>query len=209
MAKLHFYYSAMNAGKSTVLLQSSHNYKERGMDTLLFTAKKDNRYGTAKITSRIGISADAVCFDDEMNIYEYVVHELDNNTNLSCVLVDEAQFLTKAHVLQLCDIADQINIPVLVYGIRTDFQSEPFPGSMYLLALADIIIEIKTICHCGSKATMNMRIDQNGKKVEKGKQVEIGGNDRYVPTCRKHFNEGISDRWPTKVKQEQEEAIIH
>lgn len=193
MAKLYFYYSAMNAGKSTTLLQSSYNYRERGMDTLLFIPAIDNRYGTGKISSRIGIDANAIPIDEQFNMFDHVARELKNpELNLKCVLIDEAQFLTKDQVKQLANIPDKLKIPVLAYGIRSDFRAEPFPGSLYLLAWADELIELKTICHCGSKATMNMRIDENNQKVTEGSQVEIGGNDRYVATCRKHFNEGVS-----------------
>lgn len=188
MAKLYFYYSAMNAGKSTVLLQSSYNYHERGMATALFTPAIDTRFGAGKIHSRIGLGADAIPFDDKFNLYEQVVALKTKQPNLKCVLVDEAQFLTKSQVQQLTQIVDELDIPVLAYGIRTDFLGEPFPGSLYLLALADNIIEIKTICHCGRKATMNMRIDEQGRPVTQGSQIEIGGNERYVATCRKHFN---------------------
>lgn len=190
MAKLYFYYSAMNAGKSTVLLQSSYNYHERGMDTILFTPKIDTRFGEGKVYSRIGLNAEAVPFDNQMNLFNYVTTAKTQLKNLKCVLVDEAQFLGKDQVLQLTDIVDQFNIPVLAYGLRSDFQGEPFPGSKYLLALADNLIELKTICHCGRKATMNMRVDANNQKVTEGAQVEIGGNDRYIATCRKHFKSG-------------------
>jgi thymidine kinase len=180
----------MNAGKSTTLLQSSYNYQERGMDTLLFVPSIDTRFGKGKIASRIGLQAEALPIDPDFNLYNYVDAQLKNNPNIKCVLVDEAQFLTKAQIQQLCDITDHINIPVLAYGIRTDFQGEPFPGSLYLLALADILTEIKTICHCGKKATMNLRIDSHGNPVREGKQVEIGGNERYIAACRKHFRLG-------------------
>lgn len=189
MAKLHFYYSAMNAGKSTVLLQSDYNYKERGMDTLLFIPQFDTRYGLGKITSRIGLQADAVAFDCNFNLFEHAKDILKSNDNLKCVLVDEAQFLTKAQVGQLSDITDDLNIPVLAYGLRTDFLGEPFEGSKYLLAHADTIIEIKTICHCGKKATMNLRMDKDGKVTMQGDQIEIGGNDRYIAVCRRHFKD--------------------
>lgn len=193
MAKLYFYYAAMNAGKSTMLLQSSHNYNERGMDTLLFIPSIDTRYGTGKIYSRIGAHANAIPFGQDFNLYEYVATKLmEKGFNLRCVLVDEAQFITKEQVLQLADIPDILNIPVLTYGLRSDFLGEPFEGSKYLLALADELSEIKTICHCGTKATMNMRIDDNDQRVRAGAQVEIGGNDRYVATCRKHFKLGIA-----------------
>ena len=180
MAKLHFYYSAMNAGKSTTLLQSSYNYQERGMTTLLFTPKIDNRHGVGKISSRIGLQAQAVAFDDDLNLFQYVHTVLQKDPKLACVLIDEAHFLNKQQVRQCCRICDDLNLPVLAYGLRTDFRGEPFLGSLYLLALADILIEIKTICHCGKKATMNQRIDAAGQVVMEGNQIEIGGNDRYM-----------------------------
>lgn len=186
MAKLHFYYSAMNAGKSTLLLQSSHNYHERGMKTLIFLPRLDTR-SSGKVTSRIGLSADATLFNIEDNLYEMATKALEHDKDIRCILLDEAQFLTKEQVRQLCDISDQLNIPVLSYGIRTDFRGEPFPGSLYLLAWADLLIEMKTICFCGSKAIMNQRINKDGQPVKVGNQVEIGGNDRYIATCRKHF----------------------
>jgi thymidine kinase len=190
VAKLHFYYSAMNAGKSTVLLQSSYNYQERGMDTLLFVPKIDTRYGVGKIASRIGLQADAIAIAPDFNLYEAANSAIAKNANIKCVLIDEAHFLTKAQVAQLGQITDLLNIPVLAYGIRSDFQGEPFPGSLYLLTWADILSEIKTICHCGRKATMNLRIDAKGHVVREGAQVEIGGNERYVAVCRRHFWEG-------------------
>jgi len=190
MAKLYFYYSAMNAGKSTVLLQSSYNYQERGMGTLLFTPAIDNRYGEGKVHSRIGLHAEAIAIDSKFNLYDYAATAIIKIKNLKCVLVDEAQFLSKEQVIQLSDIVDEFKIPVLAYGLRSDFRGEPFEGSQYLLALADNLIELKTICHCGRKATMNMRIDEQGRKVETGAQVEIGGNERYIATCRKHFKSG-------------------
>lgn len=186
MAKLHFYYSAMNAGKSTLLLQSSYNYQERGMDTLILMPKIDTRH-PGSVTSRIGLSAEAIVFDEKENLFNYAEQALLTNKNIRCVLIDEAQFLTKQQVIQLCNITDRLNIPVLAYGIRTDFRAEPFPGSLYLLALADILIEIKTICYCGRKAIMNQRIDAEGNPIKEGNQVEIGGNERYISTCRKHF----------------------
>ncbi len=188
MAKLYFYYSAMNAGKTTTLLQSNHNYQERGMGTLMFIPVIDNRYETGKITSRIGLSADATTFGDSFDFFTFI-HEkiLDKKRNIHCVLVDEAHFLQKYHVEQLARVADCLNVPVLAYGLRTDFQGEPFVGSQYLLSWAEELIEIKTTCHCGKKATMNVRIDAMGKKVLEGDQIDIGGNDRYTSTCRKHF----------------------
>lgn len=187
MAKLHFYYSAMNAGKSTMMLQSSYNYRERGMETILFLPQLDTRSPTGQVSSRLGLSAEAVSISRDENLFDYVSHHLREGRVLHCVLVDEAQFLSKEQVRQLCQITDICNIPVLAYGIRTDFIGEPFPGSLYLLAWADLLIEIKTICHCGRKATMNQRIDSQGNVVHIGEQVETGGNERYVVTCRQHF----------------------
>jgi len=162
MAKLYFYFSAMNAGKSTTLLQSSYNYRERGMDTLLFTTEMDTRAGDGKISSRIGLEHHAIGFNADLNLLHETKRQMnDELNNLKCVLIDEAQFLSKAQVHQLTDITLQCQIPVLAYGIRTDFQGEPFEGSQYLLAWADELIEIKTICHCGKKATMNMRVDES------------------------------------------------
>lgn len=192
MAKLYFYYSAMNAGKSTMLLQSSYNYNERGMETLLFAPMLDIRFGIGKIASRIGLTADAVIFDKQFNLYDYTVHQKKDNPKLACVLIDEAQFLTKTQVLQLNDIVDKLNIPVLAYGIRSDFLGEPFEGSMALLVWADNLIEIKTICYCGKKAINNARMDAEGNIVSEGSQVMIGGNDSYVSMCRKHFREAIN-----------------
>lgn len=189
MAKLYFYYSAMNAGKSTVLLQSSYNYQERGMDTLLFTPIIDDRYSKGTIHSRIGLHAEAVSFDKNFDLYDYASKQKSANPKLACVLVDEAQFLSKDQVRQLVDIVDKLNLPVLAYGLRSDFQGEPFEGSKYLLVWADNLIEIKTICHCGRKAIMNARIGADGKIVKVGEQVQIGGNESYISMCRKHFRE--------------------
>jgi thymidine kinase len=190
VAKLHFYYAAMNAGKSTTLLQSSYNYNERGMDTILFIPQIDTRYGTNKVASRIGLEANAIAFDSQFNLYAYVAKALAQNSNIKCVLLDEAQFLTKQQVYELTEITDALNIPVLAYGLRSDFKGEPFEGSQYLLAWADHLIEIKTICHCGRKATMNVRIDHNGRVLRAGEQVEIGGNERYMAVCRQHYKTG-------------------
>ncbi|MCH8279031.1 MAG: thymidine kinase [Proteobacteria bacterium] len=188
MAKLYFYYSSMNAGKTTALLQSSYNYKERGMNTLVLAPLLDDRYGVGKVKSRIGLETNATSFKTDDDLFT-VVAEQDNIDALHCVLIDEAQFLTRNQVFQLGDVTDKLNIPVLAYGLRTDFQGEPFEGSKYLLAWSDNLKEIKAICHCGSKATMVIRLDSNGKAVTKGSQVEIGGNDRYISMCRKHFKE--------------------
>lgn len=188
MAKLYFYYSAMNAGKTTKLLQGSFNYKERGMDTVLYTYKLDNRFGESKIASRIGVSEKANTFDNSTNLFEDIKSKL--GPKVACVFIDEAQFLTKKQVLDLCRVVDELNIPVLTYGLRSDFLAEPFEGSMYLLLLADELIEVKTICHCGRKATMNAKFDSSHKIVRSGQQVEIGGNEKYISLCRKHFFEG-------------------
>jgi thymidine kinase len=188
-AKVYFYYSAMNAGKSTILLQSSYNYQERGMQTMMLCPRLDTRAGAGRIRSRIGLDADAVPFERTQNLLETVQAE-HAKRKLACVLVDEAQFLTRDQVYQLTDVADALGIPVLAYGIRTDFQGNLFEGSERLLAWADNLIELKTICHCGRKATMVLRIDARGKAVREGAQIEIGGNDRYVSVCRRHFKEG-------------------
>lgn len=188
MAKLYFYYSSMNAGKSTALLQSSYNYRERGMNTLVLAPEFDKRYGGGKVTSRIGIETDATTFRPEDNLLA-VVEELIRDAPLHCVLIDEAQFLTKEQVFQLGEVTDNLKIPVLAYGLRTDFQGEPFEGSKYLLAWSDNLKELKAICDCGSKATMVVRFDEAGTAVTEGSQIEIGGNDRYVSMCRKHFKE--------------------
>ena len=194
MAKLYFHYSSMNAGKSTALLQANHNYHERGMRTLLFTAKADTRFGERTIASRIGIEAEAVPFSETDDLLA-VIRDAHSSEHLDCVLFDEAQFLTKEQVGQLGSVADDLRIPVLAYGLRTDFQGELFEGSQYLLAWADDIKEIKTVCHCGKKATMNARIDESGKKVLDGEQVEIGGNERYVSLCRRCYSR--SETTPT------------
>ena len=188
MASLFFYYSSMNAGKSTTLLQSSHNYQERGMRTLILTPEVDDRFGQGIVRSRIGLEAKAVLFSKKEDLLQVAKTELETGA-LHCVLVDEAQFLTQDQVSQLCRVVDQLEIPVLAYGIRTDFQGELFEGSRHLLAWADNLVEIKTICHCGRKATMVVRLDAEGKAVKEGTQIEIGGNDRYLSLCRRHFHE--------------------
>ncbi|MDR0695599.1 MAG: thymidine kinase [Holosporales bacterium] len=188
MAKLYFYYSAMNAGKTTKLLQSSFNYVERGMDTILYTYKFDDRFGSARIASRIGLSDQASTFDKSVNLLDDVTSKLTKKT--ACIFVDEAQFLTKKQVSELCRVVDELGIPVLAYGLRTDFLGEAFEGSLYLLLWADELIEVKTICHCGRKATMNARFDENKKILRDGEQIDIGGNEKYVSLCRKHYIEG-------------------
>ena len=188
MAKLYFYYASMNAGKSTTLLQADFNYRERGMETMLWTAAIDDRYDVGAITSRIGLKADAHLFTPDTDLYADVIAEHARRP-LACVLVDEAQFLSRTQVLGLARLADEANIPVVAYGLRTDFQAELFPGSAALLGLADALVELKGVCECGRKATMNLRVDASGKAVLAGAQTEIGGNDRYVALCRKHFME--------------------
>ncbi len=190
MAKLYFYYASMNAGKSTTLLQADFNYRERGMQTMLWTAQLDNRSDDQAIESRIGLGADAHRFAGETDLWTDIT-AANKVEPLDCVLVDEAQFLSKEQVWQLARIADQGGIPVLCYGLRTDFQGELFPGSAALLGIADALVELKAVCHCGRKATMNLRVDESGAAVAEGAQTEIGGNDRYVALCRKHFSEAL------------------
>jgi thymidine kinase len=191
MAKLFFNYSAMNAGKTTALLQSAHNYRERGMNPLLFTPRLDDRYEVGVIQSRIGLKAQAMTFTGDSNLMEMTHAELDKH-NVHCVLVDESQFLTRDQVYQLSEVVDELNIPVLCFGLRTDFQGELFEGSKYLLAWADELQELKTICHTGRKATMVVRVDEDGYAVQEGSQIEIGGNDRYVSVSRKEFKSVFS-----------------
>lgn len=188
MAKLYFYYSSMNAGKSTTLLQSSFNYRERGMETMLWTAAIDDRYGQGRIVSRIGLEAQAHLFDAETDLFAAISAQ-HAQTPLSCVLIDEAQFLDESQVWQVAGVCDRLGIPVLCYGIRTDFQGQLFEGSAALLGLADTLSEIKTICECGRKATMNLRVDGAGQPIREGQQTEIGGNERYIALCRRHFAE--------------------
>ena len=192
MAKLYFYYAAMNAGKSTTLLQADFNYRERGMATMLYTAGVHDRSGYGVIDSRIGLRAEAGTFGPETPIRAEVEREIKRR-QVDCVLVDEAQFLTRAQVLDLASICDDLDIPVLAYGLRTDFQGELFEGSGALLALADALVELKAICECGRKATMNLRVDEQGLAVRAGAQTEIGGNERYVALCRRHFVERLRE----------------
>ena len=192
MAKLYFYYAAMNAGKSTTLIQADFNYRERGMETMLWTASFDDRSGAGTIGSRVALSAPAHTFDADVDLFAAVSDELKKRP-LHCVLVDEAQFLTRDHVLQLCRVSDDLGIPVLCYGLRTDFQANLFDGSAALLALADSLIELKAVCECGRKASMNLRVDAEGNAVAAGAQTEIGGNDRYVALCRRHFFERLRE----------------
>lgn len=191
MAKLYFYYAAMNAGKSTTLLQAAFNYAERGMAAMLFTAAIDDRAGFAKIGSRIGLEADAVPFDAATDIVALVRAERAARP-IACVLIDEAQFLTCAQVWQLAELCDRDDLPVVAYGLRTDFRGELFEGSAALLGLADSLTELKAICECGRKATMNLRVDARGSAVRDGDQTEVGGNDRYIAMCRRHFMERLN-----------------
>ena len=192
MAKLYFYYASMNAGKSTTLLQADYNYRERGMATMLWTAAIDDRYRAGTIASRIGLEREANLFDAGTDLEAAIVEE-HARTPLSCVLVDEAQFLTREQVFALCRICDSHNIPVLAYGLRTDFQAELFEGSKWLLALADSLNEIKAVCGCGRKSTMNLRVDAAGRVAREGEQTQIGGNDSYIAMCRRHFIAAMRD----------------
>jgi thymidine kinase len=190
MAKLYFYYASMNAGKSTTLLQADFNYRERGMATMLWTAAFDHRSAEQAIESRIGLGADAHRYAPDTDLWERVIaaHRVEP---LACVMIDEAQFLSPVQVWQLARLADEGKIPVLCYGLRTDFQGELFPGAAVLLGIADSLVELKAVCHCGRKATMNLRVDADGAAVRQGAQTEIGGNDRYVALCRRHFVEAL------------------
>ena len=190
MAQLYFYYSAMNAGKSTALLQSSYNYQERGMQTLVYTAEIDDRFGSGKVSSRIGLSSPAKLYNPQTNLLEEIRAEVARQP-VHCVLVDESQFLTRQQVHELSEVVDELDIPVLCYGLRTDFRGELFIGSQYLLAWSDKLVELKTICFCGRKASMVLRLDQAGKPYAEGEQVVIGGNERYVSVCRKHYKEAL------------------
>ncbi len=192
MAKLYFHYSTMNAGKSTVLLQASHNYLERGMKTYLLTAEIDGRAGTGRVASRIGIGADADTFNPLENLEEKVITRLKSG-EITCIFVDEAQFLTEDQVWQLARIVDDLSIPVMCYGLRVDFLGKLFPGSAALLAIADEMREVRTICHCGKKATMVIRKNPDGSVQTSGNQVQIGGNETYISLCRRHFREATGD----------------
>ncbi|SPF79842.1 thymidine kinase [Pseudoprimorskyibacter insulae] len=190
MAKLYFQYSTMNAGKSTLLLQASYNYRERGMNTYLMTANLDDRAGKGRIGSRIGIEAEATGFDDSTDLFEHL-SDVNDKGPLHCIFIDEAQFLTKDQVWQLARVVDDLRIPVMCYGLRVDFRGDLFPGSAALLALADEMREVRTICHCGKKATMVVRQGPEGKALTEGAQVQIGGNETYVSLCRRHWREAV------------------
>jgi thymidine kinase len=194
MAQLYFYYSAMNAGKSTALLQSAYNYEERGMQVALYTAAIDNRFGTGVISSRIGLSMPATLFDTGFDFIDQFRRQQAKQP-IDCVLIDEAQFLTRHQVQQLTDIVDDFNTPVLAFGLRTDFTGQTFEGSHALLAWADKLIELKTVCHCGRKANFVVRLDASGKPIQSGAQIQIGGNESYVSMCRAHFKSLV---WPSK-----------
>lgn len=192
MAQLYFNYSSMNAGKSTALLQSAHNYLEQGMRVLLYTAAIDDRYGVGRIKSRIGLEAEASLFDKSSQLFDEIKDQVATD-DVSCVFVDEAQFLSAAQVDMLAAVVDRLDIPVLCYGIRTDFQGKLFPGSGRLLAIADKLTELKTVCSCGSKATMVLRLDSAGQAIFEGGQITIGGNTRYASTCRRHYGEAMAE----------------
>ncbi|GGH34393.1 thymidine kinase [Cribrihabitans marinus] len=195
MAKLYFNYSTMNAGKSTVLLQASHNYRERGMDTYLMTAAIDGRAGAGRIASRIGIGCEADTFRTDDDVFAMIRARLERGA-VACVFVDEAQFLSEAQVWQLARVVDDLHVPVLAYGLRVDFRGKLFPGSATLLALADEMREVRTICACGRKATMVIRQDAEGRPITEGAQVQIGGNETYVSLCRRHWREAVGDMAP-------------
>ncbi|AJE48327.1 thymidine kinase [Celeribacter indicus] len=193
MAKLYFQYSTMNAGKSTLLLQASYNYRERGMETYLITARLDDRAGEGRIASRIGIGEVADTFAEGEDLFAKIAARIARN-DVACIFIDEAQFLSRAQVWQLARVVDDLKVPVMCYGLRVDFRGHLFPGSAALLALADEMREIRTICHCGKKATMVVRMAEDGRVLTEGAQVEIGGNERYVSLCRKHWREAVGDR---------------
>jgi thymidine kinase len=198
MSKLYFRYATMGAGKSLDLLKTAYNYEERNKNVLLLTSKCDNRHGLDKITSRVGLSMPAVSISDTTNIFEYV--SLQHSINrYDCILMDEVQFLTKEHIWQLTDIVDKLDLNVITYGLRIDYKGEPFEGSCYLMALADKIEELKTICEFGDKATMNLRTI-NGESIFEGDQISIGGNESYIPVCRKYFKQELNKKITSKLK---------
>lgn len=194
MAKLYFNYSTMNAGKSTMLLQAAYNYEERGMRVVLLIAAFDERAGKGVIGSRIGLQANAVAFEPEADLFA-LIGDLSGDEPIACVFVDEAHFMTREHIWQLARIVDRKNIPVMVYGLRTDFQGKLFPASQELMAISDEMREVRTICHCGRKATMVVRLDGNGKVAREGAQIEVGGNEKYVSLCRRHWDDAMNGEW--------------
>jgi thymidine kinase len=195
MAKLYFNYSTMNAGKSTMLLQASYNYQERGMRTVLLIAAFDERTGKGIIGSRIGLEASAIAFEGQTDLFALIKRLSSEGEPIACIFVDEANFMTREHVWQLARVVDRLNIPVMVYGLRTDFQGKLFPASEELLAISDEMREVRTICHCGRKATMVVRLDAQGKVVREGAQIEVGGNEKYVSLCRRHWDDAMNGEW--------------
>lgn len=206
MAKLYFYYSAMNAGKSTALLQAAYNYREQGLRPLLLTPQIDNRSGVGTVASRIGLKSQAIAFSETDSPFE-ICRAQHQQQAVACVFVDEAQFLSRRQVYALSEIADNLRIPVLAYGLRTDFRGNLFEGSQHLLAWSDVVTEIKTICHCGRKATMVLRIDSTGRPVRGGEQIKVGGNESYVSVCRQHFKAGMADRHQPELPFEDPDLI--
>ena len=192
MAKLYFHYATMNAGKSTMLLQASYNYQERGMRTVILVAAFDDRAGKGRVASRIGLESEALTFEAGDDLFA-MVKDMHAQETVACVFVDEANFMTREHVWQLAHIADRLGIPVMAYGLRTDFQGKLFPSSMELLAIADELREVRTICHCGRKATMVVRLDSDGNVVREGAQIDVGGNEKYVSLCRRHWEDAMGD----------------
>ncbi|MCD2180368.1 thymidine kinase [Rhizobium sp. C1] len=192
MAKFYFSYSTMNAGKSTMLLQASYNYQERGMRTVILIAAFDDRAGRGRVSSRIGLSADAIPFQAQDDL-KLLIEELLKDGPIACIFIDEAQFLTPEQVWQLARVVDRLNIPVMAYGLRTDFRGKLFPGSQELLAIADELREVRTICHCGRKATMVVRQDEAGRVLKDGAQIEVGGNEKYVSFCRLHWDDKMQE----------------
>ncbi|WP_111562915.1 thymidine kinase [Rhizobium sp.] len=195
MAKLYFNYSTMNAGKSTMLLQAAYNYEERGMRVLLLIAAFDERAGRGIIGSRIGLQANAVAFEQDADLLSLIAEQGDAGEPIACVFVDEAHFMTREHIWQLARVVDRLNIPVMVYGLRTDFQGKLFPASQELMAISDEMREVRTICHCGRKATMVVRLDGNGAVAREGAQIEVGGNEKYVSLCRRHWDDAMNGEW--------------
>ncbi len=195
MAKLYFNYSTMNAGKSTMLLQAAYNYEERGMRVVMLIAAFDERVGRGIIGSRIGLQAEAIAFEPDTDLFSLIDDLNGGDGPIACVFVDEAHFMTREHIWQLARIVDRMNIPVMVYGLRTDFQGQLFPASQELMAIADEMREVRTICHCGRKATMVVRLDGSGKVVREGAQIEVGGNEKYVSLCRRHWDDAINGEW--------------
>jgi thymidine kinase len=192
MAKLYFHYSTMNAGKSTMLLQASYNYQERGMRTVILIAALDERAGRGRVSSRIGLESEAIPFEQGDDLF-HLIERLHAEAPLACVFVDEAHFMSAAHVWQLAHVVDRLGLPVMVYGLRTDFRGKLFPASQELLAIADELREVRTICHCGRKATMVVRLDGEGKVLHEGAQIDVGGNEKYVSLCRRHWEEAMGE----------------